>query len=105
MAINRWHQSDIKVGEFWREISEHIVYVTWDITTAMKLLPDQGVKNERNLIEVGIDLNTVVDDKVQVEVNPKKINQETIVYHIPAIVPGTPTAKAPFVLNPLTIFF
>jgi len=52
VAINRWHQSDIKVGEFWREISEHIVYVTWDITTAMKLLPDQGVKNERNLIEV-----------------------------------------------------
>jgi hypothetical protein len=52
VAINHWHQTDIKVGKFWREISEYIVYVTWDIATAMKLLPDQRVKNERNLIEV-----------------------------------------------------
>ena len=49
----------------------------------------KNAQRERNLIEVGIDLNTVIDDKIQVEVNPKKINQETIVYHIPAIVPGT----------------
>lgn len=46
-------------------------------------------KNKKTLIEVAIDLNTVVDDKVKVEVNPKKIKKETIVYNIPAIVPGT----------------
>jgi predicted metalloprotease with PDZ domain len=43
----------------------------------------------KNLIEVGIDLNTVVDDKVKVEVNPQKIKENSIVYQIPAIVPGT----------------
>ena len=45
--------------------------------------------NKKKLIEVAINLNTVVDDKVQVEVNPKKIKENTIVYQIPAIVPGT----------------
>ena len=44
---------------------------------------------KKNLIEVGINLNKVVDDKVQVEVNPQKIREKTIVYQIPAIVPGT----------------
>ena len=48
-----------------------------------------NVAVKKNLIEVGINLNNVVDDKVQVEVNPQKIKEETIVYNIPAIVPGT----------------
>lgn len=48
-----------------------------------------NVATKRNLIEVGINLNNVVDDKVQVEVNPQKIKEETLVYSIPAIVPGT----------------
>ena len=46
-------------------------------------------KNKRNLIEVAIDLNTVLNDKVKVEINPKKIKEASITYHIPAIVPGT----------------
>ena len=46
-------------------------------------------KNKRNLIAVAIDLNTVVDDRVKVEINPQKIKEATITYHIPAIVPGT----------------
>ncbi len=46
-------------------------------------------KAEKNLIEVGINLNNVVDDKIQVEVNPKKIKETSIIYQIPAIVPGT----------------
>ena len=41
------------------------------------------------LIAVEINLNTVIDDKVEVVINPKKIKEETITYHIPAIVPGT----------------
>lgn len=45
--------------------------------------------SKKNLIEVGIDLNTVVDDKIQVVVNPQKIKKDSIVYQIPAIVPGT----------------
>jgi predicted metalloprotease with PDZ domain len=45
--------------------------------------------NKQKLIEVAINLNTVVDDKVKVEVNPQKIKENTIVYQIPAIVPGT----------------
>lgn len=45
--------------------------------------------NKKNLIEVGIDLNNVVDDKVKVEVNPQKIKNNSVVYQIPAIVPGT----------------
>lgn len=44
---------------------------------------------EKSLIEVGIDLNNVVNDKVQVEVNPQKLKEATVVYQIPAIVPGT----------------
>ncbi|MFT4576473.1 MAG: putative metalloprotease with PDZ domain [Polaribacter sp.] len=46
-------------------------------------------QNNKQTIEIGIDLNTVVDDKVMVEVNPQKIKEETLVYNIPAIVPGT----------------
>ena len=46
-------------------------------------------QSKKQLIEVGIDLNTVVDDKVKVVVNPQKIKEETITYQIPAIVPGT----------------
>ncbi len=48
-----------------------------------------NVAVKKDLIEVGINLNNVVDDKVQVEVNPQKIKEETVVYNIPAIVPGT----------------
>lgn len=46
-------------------------------------------QSKKQLIEVGIDLNTVVDDKVKVVVNPQKIKEETVTYQIPAIVPGT----------------
>ncbi len=46
-------------------------------------------KNKNDLIEVAIDLNTVVDDQIKVEINPQKIKEESITYHIPAIVPGT----------------
>ena len=45
--------------------------------------------NKKQTIAVDIDLNNVVDDKVQVEINPQKIKENSIVYHIPAIVPGT----------------
>lgn len=44
---------------------------------------------ENRTIDVAIDLNNVVDDKVQVTVDPKKIKEESVVYQIPAIVPGT----------------
>ena len=44
---------------------------------------------KKHLIEVDIDLNNVLNDKVQVEVNPQKIKEETIIYQIPAFVPGT----------------
>ncbi|PQJ80816.1 M61 family metallopeptidase [Polaribacter porphyrae] len=47
------------------------------------------IAGKKDSIEVAIDLNTVVDDKVKVEVNPTKINERTIIYQIPAIVPGT----------------
>ena len=47
------------------------------------------ITNKNNTIEVAIDLNNVVDDKVKVDVNPKKISTSSIVYQIPAIVPGT----------------
>ena len=46
-------------------------------------------RSKKNVIEVGINLNNVVDDKVQVGVNPQKIKEEVVVYQIPAIVPGT----------------
>ena len=44
---------------------------------------------ENKTINVAIDLNNVVDDKVQVEINPQKIKEASVVYQIPAIVPGT----------------
>ena len=46
-------------------------------------------KNKKNVVEVAIDLNTVVDDKIKVEINPQKLKDASITYHIPAIVPGT----------------
>ena len=48
-----------------------------------------NVNKKDTTIEVAIDLNTVVDDKIMVEVNPKKITENSVVYQIPAIVPGT----------------
>ncbi len=48
-----------------------------------------NISNKDKTIQVAIDLSTVVDDKVKVEVNPAKITTETVVYQIPAIVPGT----------------
>lgn len=48
-----------------------------------------NINKKDNTIQVSMDLNNVVDDKIKVEVNPSKINQRSIVYQIPAIVPGT----------------
>ncbi len=48
-----------------------------------------NINKKDNTIQVSMDLNKVVDDKIKVEVNPSKINQRSIVYQIPAIVPGT----------------
>jgi predicted metalloprotease with PDZ domain len=45
-------------------------------------------KNKKNLIAVAIYLNIVVDDKVKIEINPRKINEASITYYIPAILPG-----------------
>lgn len=45
--------------------------------------------SKKNVIEVDINLNNVVDDKVQVSVNPQKIKEEVVVYQMPKIVPGT----------------
>ena len=49
----------------------------------------KNLTENKPLIETTIDINNVVDDKVQVEVNPQKIKEATITYQIPAIVPGT----------------
>ncbi len=59
------------------------------ITFLMSCATSKTTLSKKNLIEVGIDLNTVVDDRVQVFVNPQKIKEETIVYQMPSIVPGT----------------
>ena len=48
-----------------------------------------NVSKKDTTIKVLMDLNNVVDDKVKVEVNPGKFNQRSVVYQIPAIVPGT----------------
>lgn len=48
----------------------------------------QATKNNKT-VEVSIDLNNVVDDRVQVVVNPQKFSEPTVTYQIPAIVPGT----------------
>lgn len=48
-----------------------------------------NITKKQETIEVAMDLNTVVDDKIKVEVNPGKFNQRSVVYQIPAIVPGT----------------
>ena len=47
------------------------------------------VQNNTQTLAVSIDLNTVVDDKIMVEINPQKIKEKTLIYNIPAIVPGT----------------
>jgi len=44
---------------------------------------------ENPAIQVAMNLNNVVDDKVKVEINPSKIKDASVIYRIPAIVPGT----------------
>ncbi|RCS26605.1 peptidase M61 [Polaribacter sp. WD7] len=44
---------------------------------------------KKQIIAVAIDLNNVVDDKIKIEVDPGKITEQSIIYQIPAIVPGT----------------
>ncbi|MCG8201111.1 peptidase M61 [Tenacibaculum finnmarkense] len=51
----------------------------------------KSVQKNNQTIAVNIDLNTVVDDKIMVAINPQKIKEETVIYNIPAIVPGTYT--------------
>ncbi|WP_196891322.1 M61 family metallopeptidase [Aureivirga marina] len=46
-------------------------------------------KKVNSPIATTIDLVDVQDDKVKVTVDPQKIKSETIVYHVPKIVPGT----------------
>jgi len=46
-------------------------------------------QNQKKDIAVSIDLINVVDDKVKVTVDPQKIKENTLIYQIPAIVPGT----------------
>uniref|UniRef100_UPI004047AFBC M61 family metallopeptidase n=1 Tax=Polaribacter sp. TaxID=1920175 RepID=UPI004047AFBC len=46
-------------------------------------------QNQKKEIAVAIDLINVVNDKVKVTVDPQKIKENTLVYQIPAIVPGT----------------
>ncbi|EDP94573.1 peptidase M61 [Kordia algicida OT-1] len=47
-----------------------------------------GTDTDKNII-ASIDLVTVVDDKVKVEVNPGKFQTETTTFNIPKTVPGT----------------
>ena len=49
----------------------------------------KNVSKNSSLIETTINLNDVVNDKVTVEINPQKIKDASVVYQIPAIVPGT----------------
>ena len=46
-------------------------------------------KKEKETIAISMDLNRVVDDKVEVIVDPHKLKTATTTYQIPAIVPGT----------------
>lgn len=46
-------------------------------------------QNQKKDIAVSIDLINVLDDKVKVTVDPQKIKENTLIYQIPAIVPGT----------------
>ena len=66
-----------------------ILLVVLTITLLASCATSKNVVKEIKTIEVAIDLNTVVDDKVMVEVNPKKITETILTYYIPAIVPGT----------------
>ena len=47
------------------------------------------IVTKKQIIAVAIDLNNVVDDKIKIEVDPGKITEQSIIYQIPAIVPGT----------------
>ena len=46
-------------------------------------------KKEKETIAISMDLNRVVDDKVEVVVDPHKLKTTSTTYQIPAIVPGT----------------
>jgi predicted metalloprotease with PDZ domain len=48
-----------------------------------------ATSKEIQTIHVAMNLNNVVDDKVQVEVDPQKLKDNSVIYRIPAIVPGT----------------
>src|ERR687885_38559 len=65
-------------------------YLLLAITFAIFCLSSFAKKPEPAAVyKFTIDLNTVTDDKVKVELLTPSIKSATITYHIPKIVPGT----------------
>ena len=66
-----------------------IIFAVITIAFLGSCATSKNLTNNKSLIETTIDITNVVDDKVTVEINPQKIKESTLVYNIPAIVPGT----------------
>lgn len=47
------------------------------------------LKPSKNHINVSMNLNVVVDDKIMVSITPSKISESKVVYKFPKIIPGT----------------
>ena len=49
----------------------------------------EAVETEIGTIETSIDLTQVVDDKVPVIIKPDPFKQDTVIYRMPKVIPGT----------------
>lgn len=61
------------------------ITVLWSCKTAST----SAITKKEELVQVNINLNEIIEDRVMVTVNPPSILAEEITYHIPKTVPGT----------------
>jgi len=49
----------------------------------------KAVESKIGTIETSLDLTQVIDDKVPVTINPERFSQDTVIYRLPKVIPGT----------------
>ena len=49
----------------------------------------KAVESRVGTIETSLDLTQVIDDKVPVSINPERFSQDTVIYRLPKVIPGT----------------
>ena len=48
-----------------------------------------AVDTEIGTIQTTMDLTKVIEDKVPITINPERFKQDTVIYRLPKVIPGT----------------